>query len=106
MILELPVTSDAAQTFVTQLGDVKYQFDVIYNDRSSVWTMTITEFVSQAVIISGLPLVLGQPLLEPYNFGIGELIVVDTSESSRDAGADDMGTRVKVYWLSPDEVLA
>lgn len=106
MILELPVTSDAAQTFVTQLGEVKYQFDVIYNDRSGVWTMTITEFVSQAIIISGLPIVLGQPLLEPYNFGIGELIVSDTSESSRDAGPDDLGTRVKVYWLSPDEVTA
>lgn len=106
MILELPVTSDAAQTFVTQLGEVKYQFDVIYNDRSGVWTMTITEFVSQAIIISGLPIVLGQPLLEPYNFGIGEMIVSDTSESSRDAGPDDLGTRVKVYWLSPDEVTA
>lgn len=104
MILELPITSDAAQTFVTQLGDVKYQFDVIYNDRSGVWTMTIAEFVSQAIVISGLPLVLGRSLLEPYNFGIGELIVSDTSESSQDAGPDDMGTRVKVYWLSPDEV--
>lgn len=106
MIIELPITSDAAQTFVTQLGDVKYQFDVIYNDRSGIWTMTITEFVSQVVIISGLPIVLGQPLLEPYNFGIGELLVSDTSESSTDAGADDMGTRVKVYWASEDEVFA
>lgn len=106
MIIELPITSDAAQTFVTQLDDVKYQFDVIYNDRSGVWTMTITEYVAQTVIVNGLPIVLGQPLLEPYNFGIGELLVVDTSGSSRDAGADDMGTRVKVYWASADEVFA
>lgn len=106
MIVQLPLTSDAAQVFVTQLGNVKYQFDVIYNDRAGVWTMTITDFVSQTVLIAGIAVVLGAPLLALYNLEIGELIVSDTSESSRDAGPDDLGTRVCVYWLSADEATA
>jgi len=105
MIVQLPLTSDPAQVFVTQLGDVKYQFDVIYNDRIGIWTMTITDFVTQVVLITGIAIVLGSPLLRPYNLDIGELVVSDTSESSRDAGPDDLGTRVNVYWLSPDEVV-
>lgn len=103
MVIELPLTSDAAQTVVTQLGETKYQLDVQYNDRSNRWTLTLTDFVTQTLIAASLPLVLGQSLLEPYNLAIGHLLVVDTSGRDQEAGPDDLGGRVKVYWFSDEE---
>ncbi len=104
MILELPFSNDAAQVFTTQLGETKYIFDARYNDRSGVWTVDLYDDSSKALIAASLPLVIGQDLLEPYNFGIGSLLCVDTTSQGLDAGPDDLGDRVKVYWFSPDEV--
>lgn len=106
MIIELPLSSDPAQTMVTQLGDVKYQIEAKYNDRSGVWTLDLAVASTSDVIVQSLPLVIGQDLLEPYNFDMGSLLVVDTSGRHKDAGPDDLGSRVKVYWFSPDEVAA
>lgn len=105
MIIELPLSSDPAQTMVTQLGDVKYQIEVKYNDRSGVWIIDLALATTGEVVVQSLPLVLGQDLLEPYNFDMGSL-VVDTSSRHLEAGPDDLGGRVKVYWFSPDEVAA
>lgn len=105
MILELPFTSDSAQTFVTQLGDNKYQVDVKFNDRSGVWTFDLSDDATKSVLLQSIPLVLGQDLLEPYNLGIGRMMAFDTTNAGKDATADDLGDRIKVYWISGDEVL-
>ena len=105
MILELPLSSGPAQIFTTQLGETKYSFDVKYNDRSGVWTLDLYEAATQALLAASLPLVIGQDLLEPYNFGIGSLLCVDTTGQGLDAGPDDLGDRVRVYWFSADEVV-
>lgn len=106
MILEIPFSNDPSQSFVTQLDDKKYIFDARFNDRSGVWTMDITDDSSKLPLIQSVPLLLGAELLEPYNLGIGRMIVIDTSNRGVDAGFNDLGDRVKVYWVSNDEVLA
>ena len=105
-MIELPVTSDAAQTFTTQLDTAKYTFDIVYNDRSGVWTVSLTNTATQVVIADAIPIVLGQGLLSAYNFGIGELFAVDTAGTGKDAGPDDFGDRVKLYWASEAEKVA
>ena len=97
MILELPLSSDPAQRFTTQLGDKKYDFDVKYNDRSGVWTMDMADNANKLPILSGIPLVLGQELLEPYNLTMGRMLVVDGTNQGKEAGTDDLGGRVKLY---------
>lgn len=106
MILELPFSNDPAQVFTTQLGEAKYAVEAKYNDRSGVWTLDLYDTSTQALIVASLPMVIGQDLLEPYNFGIGSILCVDTSGQGTDAGPDDLGVRVRVYWFSPDEVTA
>lgn len=105
MILELPFSNDPAQTFITQLGDKKYGFDVKFNDRSGVWTMDLTDDSTKSPLLQAVPLVLGTELLEPYNLGLGRMLVLDTTSSGQDATAADLGDRIKVYWFSPDELL-
>jgi hypothetical protein len=105
MIIALPLSSDPAQSFITQLGNEKYQFDVRWNDRSGVWTMDLTRDSDQAILLQGIPLVLGCDILSSYTLGIGRMLVVDETGTHTDASYNDLGSRVKVYWFSPDEVL-
>jgi hypothetical protein len=104
MIIKLPLSSDPAQSFITQLGSTKYQFDVRWNDRAAVWCADIVDAATQQAILQGLPLVLGCELLQPYNLAMGRLLVVDETGTAKDASYDDLGTRVNVYWISADEV--
>ena len=107
MILQLPLSSDPAQTFICQLDKDKYQFTVKYNSRSGVWAMDMVK-LDGTILFIGIPILLGNDLLEPYNYGIGRLFVIDLSAQSRDATneTDDLGTRVIVAWFSKDEVIA
>lgn len=106
MIIQIPLSADPAQSLTVQLGDVKYYFEARYNSRNGVWTLDMYDDATRAPIVLGMALVLGQDLLAPYNLGIGSLGLVDTSAQSKDAGADDMGDRVVLCWVSPDEVIA
>lgn len=103
MIIELPITVDPAQRFTVQLDRVKYDFYVKFNSRSGVWTFDMTVSSTKAVLLQSIPIVLGADLLAPYNLAIGRLIAADTSSRSRDAKDDDLGTRVKLIWFSPEE---
>lgn len=100
----LPTTSQTSQQFTCQLGENKLQFDVRFNDRQGVWMMAITDAITAEKLVDGVALLLGVDLLEPFNLSIGHLIVYDEDGTNKDAGADDLGSRVNVYWLSDDEV--
>ena len=105
MIGEMPFTSEA-ESVSFQLGNKKYLFETAYNDRSGVWTFDMYDDPTHELIIASIPLVLGQDLLEPYTLGVGRIICIDSSGQGLDAGPDDLGNRVKVYWYSEDEVLS
>ena len=104
MIIQLPVTSDPAQDFVINLGTQKWEMYVRYNDRGGFWTMDITDYNSQTSLVTGMPIVLGCDLLAPYTLGNGSMLAYDTTGSGTDAGPDDLGTRVVLYWVSADDV--
>lgn len=104
MIIQIPVTSDPAQDFVINLGTAKWELYVRFNDRGSFWTMDITDYNSQTALVTGMPLLLGCDLIAPYNLNNGSLIMYDATGSSKDAGPDDLGSRVFLYWFSADEV--
>lgn len=106
MIVELPLSTDPAQSFTCQLGGVKYYMEARYNSRNGVWTLDLYDDATRTAILLGLAIVLGTDLLEPYNLGIGRLMAVDTNNSGTDAGADDLGSRVTLNWISADETFA
>lgn len=99
----LPFSSDYAQTFTIQLGDTKYDVACRYNTRAGFWTVDMAETVTGKILFTGSPLVLGVDILAPYNFNIGSIFTVDTTGQGIEAGADDLGARVVVYWSAPGE---
>lgn len=100
MIQLLPFTSDTPQTLTVQLGSTKYDFALRWNERAAVWCMDITDTASQTLLVAGIPLVLGSDILSPYDLQMGSMVVVDGTGLGEDAGPDDLGVRVNVYWYS------
>jgi hypothetical protein len=105
-MIEIPLLNSVSQEFVITLDGVNYKLLVKYNDRAGIWTMDITENVSKKILVEGVPLVLGQALLEPYNFGMGEMMVYDNSDKGTEADFDNWETQNVLVWFSASEVAA
>lgn len=104
MIVELPVTNFPAQSFVTQLGLAKLRVDLQWNDRTQQFSMTLVNDETEQIYVQGVPLVLGTEFLEPYNYDIGAMLLVDTSKQGKEATLEDFGVRTKLYWFDEEEV--
>lgn len=103
MAYEIPVGSDQAQRFVTELGGASYEFFLQFNERSSVWELSLKAYGASDWLILGAPMLLDVDLLSPYSYNIGRLIAIDTSDSDVEAGVSDLGSRVKLFWIAPGE---
>jgi hypothetical protein len=128
MAVKIPFTSDAWQTFSCTLNGVEYGFAANYNDRSGVWSFTMSLKSSEQVLVAGVPILLGCDLLAPFGLGIGSMFAVDLTASpvnvlapdgatvipatemidADPVGAfnDDMGARVIVIYLASGEGVA
>lgn len=106
-MLLLPFTADPAQTFDVQLGDTLFTFNVRYNERPNegdgVWSFDLIRTSDGVMLLSNVPILIGQDMLDPYALQIGALTASDTAGTSLDAGPDDLGDRVVVYWFGEDE---
>jgi hypothetical protein len=103
-MLAIPLTSDPSQTLTVNLGGTSVDLAIRYNDQSGVWNFDLTLDGVGTVLLTNVPMLIGQDLLGPYALGLGGLIVTDTSGQYLDAGPDDLGTRVTLQWLSPNEI--
>lgn len=98
MILELPISGDASQQFVTQLGTAKYQFNIDLNTRSELWSLSISTELGEP-LIQGIPLVLGADLLSNNRFMDGLLYLVDYTGKGLNPTADNL-TSFGLVWSS------
>ena len=111
LMLLIPFTSDPANIFTVQLGDGnKYDFETRYNegygDVIGFWTFDLTRNLDGVRLVTGVKLLVSQDLIEPYALGMGRIIAFDESNADVEAGADDLGDRVKVYWFAAGELEA
>lgn len=100
----LPFTSDPSQTFDVALGGTTYSVAARFNDENGVWTFDLTVTTGGVGLVVGVPILIGQDILGPYALGIGGMLAADLSGAGLDAGADDLGERVTVTWLTAEEL--
>lgn len=92
----------------TTLAGVPYVLDLRWNGRAGRWLMDIRDAeanpirVGVAVVLGAL---LGRLSVDP-RFPRGVLFAADLSGEQREAGLDDLGTRVVVYFATFDEYAA
>lgn len=104
----LPLQPSIPQYSVgTTLAGISYVFSLRWNTYDSAWYMDIA-LDDEAVtpLRSGVKVVLGTLLgnrcTSPL-FPAGALVAVDTSGDELDAGLDDLGSRVQVYFYPASE---
>jgi hypothetical protein len=107
MIQQLPlIPSEPNYRVGTVLDVTPVILDVHWNGRDAAWFMDImTE--TEVPIVMGVKIVLGTLLggrTSSQEFPLGVLVAADLSGEGRDATLDDLGTRVLVYFYTPDEI--
>jgi len=103
-MLLLPLTGDPARSFTTDFAEGKYLLEARWNERGAVWTFDVVRDADQVRLLAGVPILLGQDLLAPYALGIGGLIAADQSQTDTDAGPEDLGERVVLFYLDQAEL--
>lgn len=98
---ELPIDAlEKNYTVTTVLEGTTYTFAVRWNGRASSWFFDLYDSNGD-IIIAGVRIVLGVILgrrsTDP-RMPNGAIRAVDLSQSGTEAGRDDLGTRVKLYY--------
>ncbi len=100
---EIPLlTGEPAQSLRVELEGELYNFRVTYNERLAVWGLDISD-VDAVELASGVLLVVGADLLNPYNLGIGGLFVAEVGTTGGDADADNLGDVYQLIHLTEQE---
>lgn len=98
---ELPIDSvEKNYAMSTVLDEVVYTFVVRWNGRASSWFFDLYD-VDGEIIIAGVRIVtgvmLGRRSTDP-RMPKGAIMAHDLSGEGLDAGRDDLGTRVRLYY--------
>lgn len=100
------IPSEPHYIFRTTLNDTQYSFDVRWNSRDQAWYFDMFDREGVSIVL-GAKIVLGTYLGRRSThdfFATNILVAVDESGQNRDAGFDDLGTRVNVYHLTSTEL--
>lgn len=90
------------------IESTQYLIDVRWNGRMEVWFLDLMTEAGE-MIKAGIAIVLGAFLgrtAASADFPGGAFVAVDTSNEGQDAGIDDLGTRVLLYYYSEEELAA
>jgi hypothetical protein len=110
---EIPFTpSNPFDEFDTQLGSETCRLVQRWNPEDSdgrgAWYLDVLTLEDQP-IAHGIKIVLGVPLgrrVQHAIFQNGAIVAIDTSKQGRDATLDDLGTRVRVFYLPTFEIIS
>lgn len=92
--------------FTTTIDSTNYIFDVRWNSRSERWAIDISEENGTSILHGGI-IVLGAAIGRTSTHLLlmsGVIVARDTTMELRDPGLDDLGTRVKVYYIPRDDM--
>jgi hypothetical protein len=95
----IPLAS-TPQTFSISLNGITYQFTLHWNWVSASWILDIADSTGNPVL-SGLPLVTGDDLLEQFdylNFG-GQLVVQTNNNVFAVPSFTNLGTQGNLYYV-------
>jgi hypothetical protein len=109
-MIEIPVLTDStglvrpAFTIIVNLG-TNFALTFHWNARAETWYFEIAT-ADREPLASGLPVRVGSPIYQFLVSGmpLGLFAAIDTSTSGEDPGREDLGKRVRIYFLGADEL--
>ena len=107
----IPLTNAPSSIFEINLNDRVITMQTKYNARGSgitrtvpYWTIDLIE--GEQALAYGLALVLGVDILRQLNLGLGEIIMIDLTDTHTEATDESLGTEVVMAYSTPAEVEA
>ena len=100
-VYEIPLIPQS-QAFNIALAGVTYKLVVLWSAQNSVWLLNIAD-KNGLEILSGIPLVTGCDLLDPYgylNFG-GTLIASTDGDQDLVPAYSNLGSTAHLYFTTP-----
>ena len=97
---EILVTSEA-QSFDIDLAGIEYNVILKWNYLNETWVIDLSK--ETTLILSGIPLVLGVDLLEPYGYlNIGGKLVISTDSKDVEPKQtyENLGTIFRLYFIT------
>lgn len=101
-MIEIPLNSSFEQLFSIVISGNTYDCRVSYNHRAGIWVMSFRQ--GDTSIVEGIPLVGGVDLLKHHDIDISNIFAVNVENPNEDAGADNLGTSVRLFVLTDEEI--
>lgn len=106
---EIPLTTEPNQSFKVSIPvdgrNIELKLDIRYNTIAEYWIMTVTDSLTDKILIDSLPLLTGQypaaNLLEQYShLRIGSAVIVNTStiDISDEPNDKNLGSDYVLIW--------
>lgn len=106
---EIPLTTEPNQSFKATIPvdgkNLELKLDIRFNTIAKYWTMTVTDALTDKILIDSLPLLTGQypaaNLLAQYSYlRIGSAVMVNTStvDISDEPNDKNLGTDYILVW--------
>lgn len=111
-MITIPLPTDEADSFTqrTRLDGVDYTFRYSHNSRSDSWTLDIAAIggpdQEPIPIVTGAKIFIGNDLLRYADHELkppGVLLALSSDGTRRAPTQDELGTRVRLYYLTPGE---
>ncbi len=91
-----------SQSFNITLDGHNLNMQLRWNTRSRFWTLDIVE--KNVFQIFGIALKVGLDLLEPFNFDIGALIVIDITNTNQEMNLNNVGSDSFLVHFTKEEI--
>lgn len=108
--LQIPTRADLTHyTQTVDLDGVTHGLELYWNERDASWYLTLWDEAFTTRILASRRIVLGAQLVGRFRLeGLpaGELVPVDTSGQSREAGQAELGERVVLLYLEAASIAA
>jgi Domain of unknown function (DUF6983) len=101
---KIPLIQSQSTVFNVDLNSINYNMQTKYNYRFGYWTLDI--LIGEDPFLMGIGMLIGTNILSQYPKAnnIGALIMFDTSDSNLDANFNELGERVIMIYLTPEEL--
>jgi hypothetical protein len=107
-VLEIPTRSDIdTYTFSVDLEGTAYGFAFHFNGRMQKWLMNILA-EDGTPILESLPAFVNTDIIGRFSdarLPPGHIIFIDKSGAALDPGLDDLGDRVRMFYIDSTEVI-
>ena len=106
MPVSIPIRASVSiQKFDIALDNIVYQMVAKWNSRSEFWTLDIFDENGGDVVL-GIALKLGARLLKQFGLDMGEMIIVDDTNSGTEASLSSFGISTTLVYFTPAELEA